>query len=128
MGGSEESDPEARIWDSKVNMDVASDTDEEEGSLEGDVEILDEGLDNLESIHQQVDKSAGCIGGSKWCLEEDCSEEEALSGTTDSLPVLCVCPRDQTGTHTTIRVAPRKHAVTRVKEKNTSCFHYVNLV
>jgi len=39
LGGSEQSDPEERIWDSKVNMYVTSATDEEEGSQEGEVEI-----------------------------------------------------------------------------------------
>jgi len=36
LGGSVESDPEERIWDSTVNMYVASNTDEEEGSQEGE--------------------------------------------------------------------------------------------
>jgi len=50
LGCSAESDPEERIWDSKVNMYVASDTDEEEGSPVGEAEIPGEGLIDLESI------------------------------------------------------------------------------
>ena len=124
LGGSEESDPEERIWDSTVNMYVASDTDEEEGSQEGEAEIPGEGLSDLESIDQQGDENSGCIAGSRGRLEEDCSEEEALSGTTDSLPVIRVTRgRDQTGTNTTIRVPPRKRAGTGGKEKKRSRFH-----
>jgi len=47
LEGSEESDPEERIWDSTVNMYVACDTDEEEGSQEGEAEIPGEGLSDL---------------------------------------------------------------------------------
>jgi len=109
LRGSEESDPEERIWDSTVNMYVASDTDEEEGSQESEAEILGEGLSDLESIDQLGDESSGCIAGSTGRLEEDCSVEKVLSGTTDSLPVIRVTRgRDQTGTNTTIRVPPRK--------------------
>jgi len=78
LGGSEESDPEERIWDSTVNMFVASDTDEEEGSQQGEVEIPSEELSDLESIDQQGDEGSGCIAGSRGRLEEDCSEEEAV--------------------------------------------------
>jgi len=81
---------EERIWDSTVNMYVASDTDEEEGSQEGEAEIPGEGLRDLESIDEQGDESSGCIGGSRGHLEEDCSEKEALSGTPDSLTVIRV--------------------------------------
>jgi len=124
LGGFEESDPEKRIWDSTVNMYVASDTHEEEGSREGKAEIPGEGLSDLESIDQQGDKDSSCIAGSRGRLEEDYSEEEALSGTTDLLPVIRVTRgRDQIGTNTTIRVPPRKHAGTRGKEKKRSCFH-----
>ena len=126
MGGSEESDPEERIWNSTVNimMYVTSDTDEEEGSQEGDAEIPGEELSDLESIDQQGYENSGCIAGSRGRLEEDCTEEEALSGTTDSLPVRRLTRgRDQTGTNTTIRVPPRKRAGTGVKEKKRSCFH-----
>jgi len=98
LGGSEESDPEERIWDSTFNMYVVPDTDEEEGSQEGEAEIPGEGLRDLESIDQPGDKSSGCIAGSRGLLKEDCSEEEALSGTTDSLPVIRVTRRrDQKG-------------------------------
>jgi len=103
LGGSEESDPEERIWDSKVNRYVASDTDEEEGSQEGEVDIPGEGLSDLESIDHQGDEDSGYIAGSRGRLEEDCSEEEALSATTDPLPVISVTRRrDQTGTNTMI--------------------------
>jgi len=78
-----ESDAEERIWDSTVNMYIASDTDEEEGSQEGEAEIPGEGLSDLESIDQQRDESSGFSAGSRGRLEEDCSEEEPLSGTTD---------------------------------------------
>jgi len=129
FGGTEESDPEERIWDSTVNIYVASDTDEEEGSQEGEAEIPGEGLRDLESIDQEGDTNSGCIAGSRGCLEEDCWEEEALSGTTDSLPVICVTSgRDQTGTNCTIRVPPRKCAGTGGKEKKRSRFHKVNFV
>jgi len=50
LGGLEESDPEERIWDSTVNMYVASDTDQEEGLQQGEAEIPGEGLSDLESI------------------------------------------------------------------------------
>jgi len=56
---SEESDPEDRIRDSTVHMYVASDTDEEEGSQEGKVEIPGEGVSDLESIDQQRDEDSG---------------------------------------------------------------------
>jgi len=124
LGGSEESDPKERIWDSTVNMHVASDTDEEEGSQEGQAEIPREGLSDLASIDQQDDENSSCIACSKGRLEEDCSEEEALSGTTDSLPVIRVTRGgDQTGTNTTIQVPPRKRAGTGGKEKKRSSFH-----
>jgi len=124
LGGSEESDPEERIWDSTGNMYVASDTDEEEGSHEGKAEIPGKGLSDLESIDQRGDESFRCIAHSRGRLEEDCSEEEAFSGTTDSLPVIpATCGGDQTGTNTTIRVPPRKHAGTGGKEKKRSRFH-----
>jgi len=127
LGGPEESDPEERIWDSTVNRYVASDTHEEEDSQEGEAEIPGEGLSDHKSIDQQGDESSGCIPGSTGRREEDCSEEEALSGTTDSLPVIRVTHgRDQTGTNTTIRVPPRKSAGTGGKEKRRSRFHKVN--
>jgi len=103
LGGSEESDPEERIWDSKVNMYVASDTDEEQGSKEGEADIPSEGLSDLKSIDQLGDENSACIAGSRGRLEEDCSEEEALLGTTDSLPIIRVTrERDETGTNTSI--------------------------
>jgi len=121
---SEESDPEERIWDSKVNMYVVSDTDEEEGSQEGEAEIPGEGLSDRESIDQEGDENSGCIAGSRGRLEKDYSEEEALWGTTDSLPVIRVTRgRDQTGTNTTIRVPARKRAGTGGREKKRSRFH-----
>jgi len=121
---SEESDPEERIGNSTVNMYVASDTDEEEGSQEGEVEIPGEGLSDLESIDQLGDQNSGCIAGSRGRLEEDSSQEEALLETTDSLPVIRVTRgRDQTGTNTTIRVPPMKPAGTGGKEKKRSRFH-----
>ena len=124
LEGSEESDPEERLRDSTVNMYVASDNDEEEGSQEGEAEIPGKGLSDLESIDQQGDESSGCRAGSRGHMEEDCSEEEALSGTTDSLPVIRVIRRrDQTGTNTTIRVPPRKRARKGGKEKTRSHFH-----
>jgi len=108
-------------------MDVASDTGEEEASQEREAEITGEGLSDLESIDQQGDKTSGCIAGSRGRLEEDCSEEKGLSGTTDSLPVICVTRgRDQRGTNTTIRVPPRKRARTGRKEKKRSRFHSVD--
>jgi len=71
LGGSEESDPEERIWDSTVNMYVASDTDKEEGSQEGEAEIPGEGLSDLESIDHQGEENSGCIAGSRGRLEDD---------------------------------------------------------
>jgi len=124
LGSSEESDPEERISDSTVNMYVASDTNEEEGSQEGEAEIPSEGLSDLESIDQQGDENSSCIAGSRGLLEEDCSEEEALSGTTDSLLVIRVTRGgDLTGTNTMIRDPARKHAGTGGKEKKRSRFH-----
>jgi len=105
MRGSEESHPEERIWDCSVNMNVASNTDEEEGSQEGNLkaEIPGEGLRDLERIDQQGDENAGCIPGSRGHLEEDCSEGKAISETADSQPVIPVPRRsDQTGTNTMI--------------------------
>jgi len=105
-------------------MYIVSDTDEEEGSQEGEGEIPGEELSDLESINKQADKGSGCIAGSRGRLEEDFSEEAALSGTTDSLPVIHVTHRrDQTGTNTTIRVPPKKRARTGGKEKKRSRFH-----
>jgi len=124
LGGYEESGPEEGIWDSSVNMYVASDTDEEEGSHEGEAKIPGEELSHLQSIDQQGDEGDGCIAGSRGHLEADCCEEEALSGTTDSLQVIPVTQgRDQTGTNTIIRVPPRKRAGRVRKEKKTSRFH-----
>jgi len=105
-------------------MYVASDTDEEEGSQEGEVEIPGEGLSDLESINQQGDEDSSYIADSRGCLEEDCWDEEALSGTSNSLPVLCLTRgKDQGGTNTTIRVPPRKRAGTGWKAKKRSRFH-----
>jgi len=105
-------------------MYVASDTDEEEGSQEGEVDIPGEGLSDLEIIDEQGEESSGCMAGSRGRLEEDCSEKEALSGTTDSLPVIRVTSgRDQTGTNTTIPVPPSKRAGTGGKQKKRSRFH-----
>jgi len=127
LGGSEESDAEERIWDREVNRYIASETDEEEGSQEGKAEIPGEGLRNLESIDQQGDASSGSIARSSARPEEDRSEEDALSGTTDSLPVIHVTRgRDHTGTNTTIRVPPRKPTGTGGKEKKRSRFHRVD--
>jgi len=124
LGGCEESDPEERIWDSTVNMYVASDTDEEEGSQEGEAEIPGEGLSDLKTIDQQGDEGSRYIAGSGGRLKDDCSEKKALSGTTDSLPVIRVTRRsDQTRTNTTIRVPPTKRAGTGGKEKKKSRFH-----
>jgi len=124
LRGSEDSDPEERIGDSTINMYVASDTDEEEGSQEGEVEIPGEGLSNLACIDQQGEEDSACIAGSRGRREEDWWEKEALSGTTDSLPLIRVTQRrDQTGTNTTIRVLPRKRAGTGRKEKTRSRFH-----
>jgi len=53
LGGSEESDPKERIWDSKVNMYVASDKDEEEGSQQDEAEIPGEELSDLAGMDQQ---------------------------------------------------------------------------
>ena len=79
---------------------------------------------DLESIDQQGDEDSSCIAGSRGRLEEECSEEEALSGTSDSLPVIRVTRgRDQKGTNTTIRVPLRKRAGTGGKEKKRSGFH-----
>jgi len=55
MEGSKDSDPEQRMWDSTVNIYVASDTDKKEGSQEGEVEIPSEGLSDHESIDPQCD-------------------------------------------------------------------------
>jgi len=124
MEGSEESDPERRMWDSMVNMYVVSDTDEEEGSQEGEADIPSEGLSDHERIDRQCDKYYGCRAASRSHAEEDCSEEEALSETTDSLQVIRVTRgRDQTGTNTTIRVLPRNRAGMRGTERKRSCCH-----
>jgi len=80
LAGSEESDPEETSWDSTVNMYVASDTDEEEGSKEGEAYIPGEGLSDLESIDQHGDQNSGCRAGSRGRLEEDSSQEEAPLG------------------------------------------------
>jgi len=123
LAGSEESDPEERIWDSTVNIYVAFDTDAEGGSREGKADIPGEGLSDLESIEQQGTENSGCRAGSRGRLEVGCLEEEALSGTTDSLPVIQVtCGRDQTGANTTIRVPPRKRSGTGGKDKKRSHF------
>jgi hypothetical protein len=124
LAGSEESDAEERIWDSTVNMYVESDTDEEEGSQEEEAEVSGEGLSDLESIDQLGDQNSGCLEGSRGRQDEVFSEEEVLSGISDSLPVIRVTrKRDQTGTNTTIRVPLRKRAGTGGKEKKRSRFH-----
>jgi len=85
-------------------MYVASNTNEEEGAQEAEVEIPGEGLSNLARVDQLADEGYWCRAGSKGRLEGDCSnEEEAISGTTDSLLVIHVTHRtDQPGTNTTI--------------------------
>jgi len=124
LRGSEESDPEERISDSTVNMYVASHTDQEDCSQEGEAEIPGEGLSDLESIDQQGDAISGCIARSTGCQEEVCSEEEARSGPTDLLPVICVTRGGEpTATNTTIRVPPRKGAGTGGTEKKRTRFH-----
>jgi len=105
-------------------MYVASDTNEEEGSQDGEAEIRGDLLSDLESIDQQGDENSGSIAGSRGCLEEDCSQEEPLSGTTDSLPVIRVTRgRVLRGTNSLIQVPPRKRAGTGGKEKKRSCLH-----
>jgi len=92
-------------------MYVASNTDEEERSQEGEAEIPGQGLSDLETIDQQGNESSGCIASARYRPEEDCVEEEPLSETTESLLVIPVTRgRDHTGTNTTIRVPPRKRA------------------
>jgi len=84
-------------------MYVASNTDEEEGSQEGATEIPGVGLSDLESIDQQGDEPSGSVAGSRGLLDTDCSLEQALSETPDSLPVIPVTRgRDQTRTNTMI--------------------------
>jgi len=84
-------------------MYVESNTDEEEGSQEGETEIPGVGLSDVESIDQQGDEPSCTGAGSRGRLEADCSEEQALSGTTYSLPVIPVTRgRDQTRTNTMI--------------------------
>ena len=118
MGYSEESDPEQRIGDSTVNMYVASDKNEDEGSQAGEAEIPREGLSDLESIDQPGDKDSGCIQASRGRLAEHSSEEEALSGSTDSLPLIRMTRGgDQIGTNTTFRVQAQLRAGTAGKEK-----------
>jgi len=60
-------------------MYVASDTEEEEGSQEGEAEIPGEGLSDRESMDHQGDENSGRRAGSMGHLEEDCSEEQNLS-------------------------------------------------
>jgi len=128
LGDSEESDPEERIWDSTVNMYVASDTDEEEGLQESEAEIPGEGLSDLGSIDKQGDEGSGCIAGSRGHLEEECSEEEALSETTDSLPVICATA-EETRQELILRFEFHPGSVPELggKEKKRSRFHQVNL-
>jgi len=83
LGGSEESDPEERIWDSTGNTYVVSDSDEVEGLQDDEVEIPGEGLSDLERIDQEGYKNSGCIAGSRGLPDEDSWEAEALSGTSD---------------------------------------------
>jgi len=53
-------------------------------------------------MDQQGDKGSGYRAGSRGHLEEDCSEEEALLGTTDSPAVIRVTHRRELiGTNTT---------------------------
>jgi len=90
-------------------MYVAYGTDEAEGSQEGEVEILGEGLCDLESIDQQGDEGSGSIAGAMCLMEGDCAEQKALWGTTDSLPVIRLTRgRNWTPTNTRIGVLPRK--------------------
>jgi len=110
-------------------MYVAFDTDEEEGSHEGEAEIPCEGLNDLESIDLQGDEGSGCIAGVRGHLEEHCSEEEALSGTTYSGQVILVIRgRDQAGPKTRFRLPPLKCGGTMAKEKKRFRFHQVNFV
>jgi len=121
LAGSEESDDE-RIWDSTVNMFVASETEEEEGAQEGGGQISGEKHSDLESIDQLDDRNSGCIENSGGDSEDVFSEEQAQLGTCDSLPVIRVL-RGREQTNTTIRVPPRKRAGTGGKEKKRSRFH-----
>ena len=56
-------------------------------------------------------------------MDQGCSEVEVLSGTSDSLQVICVTDRrEQTGTNRMIQMLPRKRAGTGGKERKSSCF------
>jgi hypothetical protein len=124
LAGSKESNAEERIWDSTVKMYVESDTDEEEGSPEEEADVSGEGLSDIESIDQLGDQNSCCLEGSRGRQDEVFSQEEVLSGVSDSLPVIRITrKRDQTGTNTTIRVPLRKRAGTGGKEKKRSRFH-----
>jgi len=90
LGGSEESDPEDRIQDSTVNMYIASEKHELEGLQEAEGEIPSRGVSHGEWIDQQGDEDSRRIARSSRRQEEDCSEEQALSGTTDSRRVISV--------------------------------------
>ena len=61
-------------------MYVASDTNEEEGSQDGEAEIRGDLLSDLESIDQQGDEDSGCIAASRGRLEEACSDQTQKPG------------------------------------------------
>ena len=88
------------------------------------MDIPGDGQSDLESSDQQGDENSSCPAGSRGRLVEGCSEEDALSGTTDSQPLIRITRgRDQTGANITIRVPSRKPSRTGGKEKKRSRFH-----
>ncbi|PUU76134.1 hypothetical protein B9Z19DRAFT_1130175 [Tuber borchii] len=88
----EESDDDEPIWDSAVNMYVAANTEEEEGSTQEEPQISGEEMGDLESNHEGDNLDVGHIEGLAGHLEEICSKEAQL-GNTDSFPIIRVIQR-----------------------------------
>ena len=119
FGGSEESSDDERIWDSTVNMYVAADTEEEEGSADEEPQISGEEMDDLD---EGDNPDVGHIEGLAGHQAEVCSEGAQL-GNAESLPVIRVTRRKgRTDSNSAVGVTTRKHTGTGGKEKKKSRF------
>ena len=114
LAGSEESEDDERIWDSAVNMYVASET-EEEGSQGGGPEVSGKGLSALESLGELDSRIDGLMG-------EEVGSEQAQSVINNPLPVIQVI-RGRDPAEPTIQPPTRKRTGTGGKEKKRSRFN-----
>lgn len=131
LPGSEDSEHDDRVWDSVVNMYIASDTETEEESQNEEPEITQEACDVRDSNPVDSTHSEEVLPGHQ---EEDrfrregdhSSEEDTRAETSDSLLVTQVVGETGLADNTGSRVTTRKRTGTGVKQKKRSCFTWVN--